>query len=84
MPWSSPAAPISIPGRAVDLVLLFGVTYVLERALAEIYNTFLRLEDLGQADGIRTAANDALTGSRFRAVQLRLWRRRNFDATLLG
>jgi len=33
------------PRRAGDLVLLFGVTYVLERALAEIYKTFLRQED---------------------------------------
>jgi hypothetical protein len=36
------------PHRAVDLVLLFGVTYVLERALAEIYKTFLRQEDQGK------------------------------------
>jgi len=36
------------PRRAVDLVLLFGVTYVLERALAEIYKTFLRQEDQGK------------------------------------
>jgi hypothetical protein len=33
------------PRRAGDLVLLFGVTYVVERALAEIYKTFLRQED---------------------------------------
>ncbi len=33
------------PRRPGDLVLLFGVTYVLERALAEIYKTFLRQED---------------------------------------
>ena len=33
------------PRRAGDLVLLFGVTYVIERALAEIYKTFLREED---------------------------------------
>ncbi len=36
------------PRRAADLVLLFGVTYVLERALAEIYKTFLRQEDQGK------------------------------------
>jgi hypothetical protein len=36
------------PRRAVDLVLLFGATYVLERALAEIYKTFLRQEDQGK------------------------------------
>ncbi|MGH2709561.1 MAG: hypothetical protein ACRDJK_14890, partial [Actinomycetota bacterium] len=33
------------PRRAADLVVLFGVAYVLERALAEIYKTFLREED---------------------------------------
>jgi hypothetical protein len=33
------------PRRPGDLVLLFGVTYVIERALAEIYKTFLREED---------------------------------------
>lgn len=33
------------PRRAGDLVLLFGVTYVVERALAEVYKTFLRQED---------------------------------------
>ncbi|MEO6056673.1 MAG: hypothetical protein ABIQ49_07530 [Gemmatimonadales bacterium] len=36
------------PRHAGDLVLLFGVTYVLERALAEIYKTFLREEDQGK------------------------------------
>jgi hypothetical protein len=36
------------PHRAGDLVLLFGVTYVIERALAEIYKTFLREEDQGK------------------------------------
>ncbi len=33
------------PTRAADLVVLFGVTYVLERGLAELYKTFLREED---------------------------------------
>ena len=33
------------PDRAADLVVLFGVTYVLERGLAELYKTFLREED---------------------------------------
>jgi hypothetical protein len=33
------------PRRAGDLVVLFGVIYVVERALAEIYKTFLRQED---------------------------------------
>jgi hypothetical protein len=36
------------PRRAGDVVLLFGVTYVIERALAEIYKTFLREEDQGK------------------------------------
>jgi hypothetical protein len=31
--------------RAADLVVLFGATYAVERALAEIYKTFLREED---------------------------------------
>jgi hypothetical protein len=43
-PVLSAAASLD-PRRAGDLVLLFGVTYVLERALAEIYKTFLRQED---------------------------------------
>lgn len=33
------------PLRPADLVVLFGVVYVVERALAEIYKTFLREED---------------------------------------
>jgi hypothetical protein len=33
------------PRRAADLVVLFGSTYAVERALAEIYKTFLREED---------------------------------------
>src|SRR5918995_4116225 len=33
------------PAHAGDAVLLFGVVYALERALAEIYKTFLREED---------------------------------------
>lgn len=33
------------PRRAADAVALFGVTYIVERALAEIYKTFLREED---------------------------------------
>jgi hypothetical protein len=33
------------PRRAADLVVLFGATYAVERALAEIYKTFLREED---------------------------------------
>ena len=33
------------PRRPADLVVLFGVVYVVERALAEIYKTFLREED---------------------------------------
>jgi hypothetical protein len=33
------------PRRAADLVVLFGVVYAVERALAEIYKTFLREED---------------------------------------
>ena len=33
------------PGHAADLVVLFGVVYAVERALAEIYKTFLREED---------------------------------------
>ena len=33
------------PSDAGDLVLLFGVVYAVERALAEIYKTFLREED---------------------------------------
>jgi hypothetical protein len=33
------------PRRPADLVVLFGVVYVIERALAEIYKTFLREED---------------------------------------
>jgi hypothetical protein len=33
------------PRRSADLVLLFGVIYAAERALAEIYKTFLREED---------------------------------------
>jgi len=33
------------PARPADLVVLFGVVYVVERALAEIYKTFLREED---------------------------------------
>jgi hypothetical protein len=33
------------PHRAADAVVLFGVIYVIERALAEIYKTFLREED---------------------------------------
>jgi hypothetical protein len=33
------------PRRAGDMVVLFGVVYVVERALAEIYKTFLREED---------------------------------------
>jgi hypothetical protein len=33
------------PRAAGDMVLLFGVVYVAERALAEIYKTFLREED---------------------------------------
>jgi hypothetical protein len=33
------------PRRPADLVVLFGVIYVVERALAEIYKTFLREED---------------------------------------
>jgi hypothetical protein len=33
------------PRRAADLVVLFGATYAVERALAEIYKTFLRDED---------------------------------------
>ncbi|HRP09273.1 MAG TPA: hypothetical protein PLL69_12380, partial [Gemmatimonadales bacterium] len=28
-----------------DFVILFGVTYAVERALAEIYKTFIRVED---------------------------------------
>jgi hypothetical protein len=33
------------PRRAADLVVLFGATYAVERALGEIYKTFLRDED---------------------------------------
>jgi hypothetical protein len=33
------------PRRAADIVVLFGVIYAVERALAEIYKTFLREED---------------------------------------
>lgn len=33
------------PSRPADLVVLFGATYAVERALAEIYKTFLREED---------------------------------------
>jgi hypothetical protein len=33
------------PRRAADLVVLFGATYAVERALAEVYKTFLREED---------------------------------------
>lgn len=33
------------PHRAVDLVVIFGAIYAVERALAEIYKTFLRNED---------------------------------------
>ncbi len=33
------------PRRPADLVVLFGATYAVERALAEIYKTFLRDED---------------------------------------
>jgi hypothetical protein len=33
------------PRRSGDVVVLFGVVYVVERALAEIYKTFLREED---------------------------------------
>src|ERR671911_2092933 len=33
------------PAHAGDAVLLFGVVYAVERALAEIYKTFLRNED---------------------------------------
>jgi hypothetical protein len=33
------------PVRAGDLVMLFGAVYVVERAMAEIYKTFLREED---------------------------------------
>ena len=33
------------PRRAADLVVLFGATYAVERALAEIYKTFIRDED---------------------------------------
>jgi hypothetical protein len=33
------------PRRPADLVVLFGATYAVERALAEIYKTFLREED---------------------------------------
>jgi len=33
------------PRRAADLVVLFGVVYVVERALAEVYKTFIREED---------------------------------------
>jgi hypothetical protein len=33
------------PRRAGDALVLFGVVYVIERALAEIYKTFLREED---------------------------------------
>jgi hypothetical protein len=33
------------PRQAADLVVLFGATYAVERALAEIYKTFLRDED---------------------------------------
>src|ERR671919_1006502 len=33
------------PRSAADLVVLFGATYAVERALAEIYKTFLRDED---------------------------------------
>src|SRR5918995_3397086 len=33
------------PRQAADLVGLFGATYAVERALAEIYKTFLRDED---------------------------------------
>ena len=33
------------PRRPADLVVLFGVVYVVERALTEIYKTFLREED---------------------------------------
>ena len=46
-PVVSAAASLD-PRRAGDLVLLFGVIYVLERALAEIYKTFLRQEDQGK------------------------------------
>jgi hypothetical protein len=42
------AAALLDPRRAGDMVLLFGVTYALERALAEIYKTFLRQEDQGK------------------------------------
>lgn len=33
------------PTRPADLVVLFGVTYAIERGLAELYKTFLREED---------------------------------------
>ena len=33
------------PRQAADLVVLFGATYAVERALAEIYKTFIRDED---------------------------------------
>jgi hypothetical protein len=33
------------PRRAADLVVLFGATYAVERAVAEIYKTFIRDED---------------------------------------
>jgi hypothetical protein len=33
------------PTRAADFVVLFGATYAVERAMAEIYKTFLREED---------------------------------------
>jgi hypothetical protein len=33
------------PGRAADLVILFGATYAVERGLAEWYKTFIRNQD---------------------------------------
>ncbi len=36
------ALPLDGPG---DWVVLFGVTYAIERALAEVYKTFIRIED---------------------------------------
>lgn len=41
---AAPALPIDV-GSARGVVLLFGIAYVVERALAEIYKTFLRQED---------------------------------------
>jgi hypothetical protein len=40
------AVALRVPATNIgDLLVLFGVTYVLERALAEFYKTFLRQED---------------------------------------